>query len=124
MHIYLTINKITNDIYIGKTIKSFESNYYGSGLVIKHSIKKYGIENFHKLLLFETNSEKLLNKAEIYFIDYFRRKYIDGKVLNISDGGEGGPLFKGKKHTKESKEKISNSLKKYYNKTNCNDTKI
>ena len=40
-YIYLTTNLINNKRYIGMTTKN-DSNYFGSGKLIKWAIKKYG----------------------------------------------------------------------------------
>ena len=64
MVIYKITNLINNKVYIGKTI-SDRLDYFGSGIIIKNSIKKYGIENFKKEIIDETLSVKELNEKEI-----------------------------------------------------------
>lgn len=163
MNIYKITNLINNKIYIGQNIND-NINYYGSGLLIKNAIKKYGKQNFSKEILEICSSKKELNDKEIYWIEYY--KSTDKNIgYNIHIGGTGGKLVdieykkgksydevyglekskhikellsnikKGKKRTflnkeltcnkiskslsgklvkKETKEKISNTLKKFF----------
>ena len=86
MIIYMTINLINNKFYIGKDSKNDEK-YYGSGKIIKESIKKYGKDNFIKITLEECSNLEDLNSKEIYWINFFEStKY----GYNIALGGEGG----------------------------------
>lgn len=68
--IYYLIYKITNNIngkyYIGchKT-EDINDNYMGSGKAIKYAIRKYGIDNFKKEILFECSSaEEMFSKEK------------------------------------------------------------
>ena len=82
----VTINLINNKFYIGKDVKNDE-NYYGSGKIIKESIKKYGKDNFIKITLEECLNLEGLNSREIYWINFFKStKY----GYNIGLGGDGG----------------------------------
>ena len=135
MDIYYTIYQITNNvngkIYIGSHKTSNPNdNYFGSGPAIKSAIKKYGIENFTKQILYylETEQEMYLKEAEIVSEQFISRK----DTYNITLGGKGGwshtkgltnsirkqlglPLIKGKtkgsKHSIEARIKRSNKLK-------------
>ena len=101
MVIYKTTNLINGKIYIGKksNMKRFNS-YFGSGIVIKHAIKKYGIKNFSKEILQECSSFEELNDAEKHWIKHYNS--IDPVIgYNRSYGGDG---FSG--ITKETIEKI------------------
>lgn len=91
MYIYKIENKINNKIYIGQCIKPINDSkeYFGSGILIKKAIKKYGIENFTKSILCECKTRKELNELEIYYISKYKSNK-DG--YNISMGGSGGNL--------------------------------
>ena len=54
MQIYKITNLVNNKIYIGKDTTS-DPNYFGSGLIISRSLKKYGMENFIKEIIDETD---------------------------------------------------------------------
>ena len=50
-YIYKITNLIDKKIYIGKSTrcsKWYIEHYYGSGIVIKQAIQKYGKQNFKK----------------------------------------------------------------------------
>ena len=89
--IYKITNKISGKIYIGqKSSKDFRNQfqkYWGSGIVIKEAIKKYGKENFDKEIIYEAFSIEELNRKEIYYIDFYKSLTPSG--YNISEGGNG-----------------------------------
>lgn len=71
-----------------------------------HIVNKYGydVQIIQKNLSLEQSWSE-----ERKLIKQYRDIGID--LVNVTDGGNGGPLFKGKKHTKISKEKISQKAK-------------
>lgn len=87
--IYKTTNIINNKIYIGyhKT-KDLNDSYLGSGKHLKRAIKKYGINNFIKeiLFVFKDKKEALLKEAELVNLDFIN----DNSNYNLKLGGEGG----------------------------------
>jgi group I intron endonuclease len=131
MNIYLIKNKINGKFYIGKETKS-NLNYFGSGLVIKKAIEKYGKRNFSKHILEICNDKKELDEKEKLWILAFNSL---NEGYNLTSGGDGGDTFTfsinkevtrrkhrlvakgennpfyGKKHSRETKEKISNANK-------------
>jgi hypothetical protein len=113
MVVYRVTNLINGKIYIGKDSRN-DPNYYGSGILIKKSIIKYGISNFIKEILGVYTSEDELNEGEIYWI-----KELDSRNpmigYNISEGGEGFNL-KNLPNYDEIKEKMDKSphLRKSY----------
>ena len=61
-YIYLTTNHINGKKYIGKHYGELDDAYLGSGINIQAAIKKYGIENFSKEILYISNSEEDRNE--------------------------------------------------------------
>jgi group I intron endonuclease len=89
--VYLTLNKLKPlEVYIGVhcTVDADKDDYLGSGLRIKNSIKKYGKDNFVKIVLetFETKDQAYLK--EDYWIELYRS--FGFTLLNLNKGGKGG----------------------------------
>ena len=151
MFIYKVTNNITGKVYIGKKeILDDWNSYYGSGKIIKRSLKKYGKENFTKEIIEECKTKQELNKRERYWIQKLNTLYPNG--YNIMYGGNGGDILThhpnkiqigkkiskshigklnhmfGKKHTKEKpikkihNHKLSNSELKFCLK--CKESKL
>lgn len=125
MIIYKVTNKINNKVYIGKTKSDFNKRMNQHKHDALHSnkfnfyfynaIRKYGWDNFIWEILTETDSESKLNALEKLYIATY------GKMCNIyncTNGSDGGFIFNentlkkmsklqtGRKHTKETIEKI------------------
>ena len=106
--VYKITSKIDDSYYIGVHLikndeKIWNDNYYGSGIIIKAKIKKYGKENFIREVL-----EWFNNSTDAY---EYEKKIVnesidDKKCVNIAHGGIGGPTFKGRHHTEETKQKL------------------
>ena len=104
----MTTNLINGKIYIGQHQgKNFDSKYYGTGRLIKQTIKKYGIENFSCKILHRCDSKSMLNIKEIYYIKKYKSR--ESNIgYNLAIGGLYNPMTK-RKHTKKSKKKIGSS---------------
>lgn len=103
--IYKTTCIITNKFYIGmhKT-KNINDGYLGSGFLLKKSIKKHGIENhFFEILHYCDTLEELIEKEVSIVNDELIK---DPLCLNLKKGGIGGATMTGRKHSKETIEKI------------------
>lgn len=70
-YVYRITNNINNKTYVGqhKIVKDEKwMSYMGSGRLICHAIKKYGKDNFSKILLCYADSSESLNKMEKFYI--------------------------------------------------------
>jgi group I intron endonuclease len=107
-YIYITTNKINGKRYIGQhKSKDWDYNYIGSGKVLKHAIKKYGIENFTCFPLAWSWNKAEINQLEIDYISHYKPEY------NLAKGGNGGNAGnKGHTHSEEARKKISESNKR------------
>lgn len=89
MVIYKITNLLNGKIYVGQDSKN-NSNYFGSGTLIRKAIKKYGKENFKKEILEKCSCVEELNEKEVYWIDKLKSK---SKHIgyNITCGGSPTP---------------------------------
>ncbi len=90
MHtVYRTTNLISGEIYVGKhSCRCVSCSYIGSGKVLKAAVRKYGIENFRKEILFSFDTEDEMNakEAEIVTEEFCARN----DTYNLCAGGRGG----------------------------------
>lgn len=113
--VYKTTNNVNGKYYIGKHKTDFlGDNYLGSGKLLKQAINKYGVESFSKEILFVFDNEKDMNDKEKELV------VISEETYNLCEGGNGGfdyinrtgiSKFTGKKHSEETKQKISERRK-------------
>lgn len=104
--IYKVTNKINGKYYIGKhQTTNIMDNYLGSGKAIKNAIKIYGKDSFIKEILFDFDNEYEMNCKEKELIT--EKVVLDKMSYNLGIGGEGGPHFKDKNHSEESKRRQS-----------------
>ena len=91
-YIYRITNLINGKTYIGQhKYKKLDDNYMGSGKLIKLAIKKHGIENFKKEILYSRIQYKeTADDMERFAI--IKERAIGKAEYNISDGGNGGNL--------------------------------
>lgn len=111
--IYMFTNKLTNDIYIGQSINLANrfKNYFNlsylkhkDSLVISRALIKYGLSNFSITILEYCEIPDLVTREQYYF-DILKPKYNTLKIAGSSLNH---------KHTEETKNKISTSLKGIY----------
>lgn len=94
-YVYITTNLINGKKYIGKkSLPEFDTNYFGSGKLIKRALKKYGKENFKCEVIKWCETEDELNNSERYYIKQYNAVY-DDMFYNLAEGGAGGNSVSG-----------------------------
>ena len=87
--IYQITNRLNKKFYVGKhKTENKNDEYFGSGLLLKHAVKKYGKENFSKEILFECLSLEEMNQKETDIVD--EEFVARDDTYNIKLGGQGG----------------------------------
>lgn len=118
MIIYKTTNLINGKFYVGKDSKN-SPDYLGSGILLNAAIKKYGKDNFIKEILESVTNIEELDIREIYWINELNAT--ERNIgYNLTNGGTGGDTYsknpnydniiinlKKRRHTEETKKKIS-----------------
>lgn len=105
--IYLTTNKVNGKKYIGMCKNTHREGYIGSGKLLKESVKKYGKQNFERLILQECETFEELSSAEQHWIIKYNAVE-DPTFYNLTSGGFGGN---------------SDYLKEYWSKLNKQERK-
>ncbi len=109
-YIYKTLNVTNNRVYIGKSHKKiFDENYFGSGMLLRQSIKKHGSTDHLIVSIIEYCDNSDIDDREIYWIDKYKSKFGD-LIYNLSEGGSGGNTNKYK--SPEERNKIYKRISK------------
>lgn len=106
--IYLTINKVNGKMYIGqhhcKREEQFTDGYLGSGSALQQAIKKYGVDNFERIILEYANSPEELNALEERYVDV---TIVENDLYyNLKTGGMQHIIF-----SEETRKKISEACR-------------
>lgn len=107
-YIYIVYNTVSDGVCVGKTtvlperrwkqyISAFRRGNQGN-THLQRAWDKYGENAFGLVVIEECYSEKELNKAERFYIDYLR--CIGAHIYNQREGGDGGA------HSEETKQRI------------------
>lgn len=148
-HFYKITNLINNKYYWGVHDGSNTENYQGSGLLLQQAYEKHGIQNFKKQILKEFEIETEAYELEAVIVDEAMINKNNPMCYNLCIGGKGGdkyscqtperqaeiskklseahkgenhPMF-GKNHSHESKDKIIQGLKNYWDNMSDDDKK-
>lgn len=129
-YIYEIKNLINGKTYVGRSCHSSlkrDRNYYGSGILIKQAIKKYGKENFIKTILYDniqTKEEIILLEEKT--IQEYKNKQQAEYNLNLKGYGNDSSVltFKGFHHTEEWKQQASERAKMMKRKPHTEEWKI
>ena len=114
-YVYMIRNKVNGKLYFGITVNDFQTRYYGNILKythnehLKHSIKKYGIENFEINEQFDIayNEDDLWDLEDMYICLY-------DTIKNGYNERRSGSKHKGRghfNHKEETKNKITEAVR-------------
>lgn len=107
--VYQTTNLINGKIYVGThRTDNLNDKYLGSNKHLRSSIKKYGRDQFKRewLHIFDNNEDMCNKEIELVNEDFVSRD----DTYNETIGGLGGPHFKSRKHSEETKQRIKMSM--------------
>ena len=94
--IYKITNNLDNKIYIGShKTTDVNDGYMGSGKYLNRAIKKYGLENFTKDILFVFDSPEEMDAKEAELVN--EQFLLNESTYNLKQGGFGGFDFINKK---------------------------
>lgn len=123
--IYKIENKITKDFYIGSSVNIKKRFYYHKwwlknknhhSIVLQRAFNKYSEENFELIILEECEKEQLLDREQ-HYLDSYNPIYninkiaenCSGRILSEESRKKISLKNKGKKHSDETKRKMSDN---------------
>jgi len=104
MVVYEITNLINGKKYIGMDTHN-NPNYLGSGSLILKAIKKYGRQNFKKIIIEHCSNIEELEKRETYWINFYDSYHKGYNATPIAGNCKGRPV------SEETRLKIMKSLK-------------
>jgi hypothetical protein len=109
-YVYKTTCNITGRYYIGiHSTTNIEDGYMGSGLILRRSIRKYGINNHKREILEYVPSRDILFIREAEIVN--EEIILDDLCMNLRKGGQGGFTIES---AKKGREKTNEILKEKY----------
>jgi len=109
--VYKSTNNINGKWYYGvHGTFDIHDDYYGSGDAVTAAQVKYGKKNFSKevLFIYETKKEAFAKEVELITEDVIK----DKQNYNLEPGGSGCSGMTGKRHSEETKKKLSEAGKR------------
>jgi hypothetical protein len=99
------VNNVDGKVYVGKhQTLDLNDDYLGSGKHLRNAIKKYGIENFSKEILFIFDNEDEMNAKESELVtEEFCSLDTNS---NLCSGGKGGWSYINRSRTSEEQSKL------------------
>lgn len=117
-YIYRTTNLINGKTYIGQH-KRRPGRYFGSGLLLKNAIKKYGKENFKVEILYDNiQLKETADSVEMFAIAKERK--IGKAEYNIANGGQGGRIL----NDEDEKRRLEKAHQTYIENLKSGKTKV
>lgn len=113
-YVYETRNLVNGKLYIGLHAGKFERSYFGSGVLLRKALKKYGTKNFSVRVIEYCKTIEDLNTLEKKLIAEYREKYGMSSIYNIHEGGSDGVRnfgLSGSHHSISTRMKISRANK-------------
>lgn len=89
-YVYKITNKLTNKSYVGKHTwkgEGFDVKYWGSGLLLWKVLKKYGFDNFERVVLEFVADLRDLHKREVFWIQKLNTVVPNGYNLTVEPLG-------------------------------------
>lgn len=109
IYLYVKTHNITGLKYLGKTSKD-PYKYLGSGLYWLKHLAKHG-NNITTEILLETDNTEEIKEKGLYYSKLWNVKASPGWANLTDEEGTGGAIFKGRKHSQESIQKMKDSKK-------------
>lgn len=86
--VYKTVNKINGKYYIGVHKGEEDDSYLGSGIALQKAIKKYGRENFERIIIKDFDDEEQAYEFEKKLVTEIVVR--NSNTYNMTVGGKGG----------------------------------
>jgi hypothetical protein len=115
-HLYQIVNKVTGEFYTGVHKGHQQDGYWGSGIRIKRSIKKYGKENFDYRIWIWGDIKDIYEMEKLIVNEHEINN--NPLCLNLKVGGYGGT-----KINEATREKLSGENNHFFGKTHSEETK-